>query len=266
MKRNAYAKINLDLHITGRRADGYHTLETTMQSVSLCDTVSYRKTGKPFAFSCSDASLENEKNLCVRAAKRFFEEAGIAPCGTLHLKKRVPYGAGLGGGSADGAAVLVLLNEAFGNPLPEEKLLSLASALGADVAFCLHGGKALCKGIGDEMTVLTDETPLLLVIAKGKDGLSTPEMYRRYDEKIASGEPIAEPPENDFEPIAEEALPEIAFLRDALTAAGAEYARMTGSGSAVFGVFADPKKAEKSAKALKKAGFFAKYCQTIPRY
>lgn len=266
MKRNAYAKINLDLHITGKRPDGYHTLETTMQSVSLCDTVFYRKSSSPFAFSCSDRSLENDKNLCVRAAKAFFDAAGIMPCGKLRLKKRVPYGAGLGGGSSDGAAVLRLLNDAFEKPLPEERLLLLASSLGADVAFCLRGGKALCRGIGDEMTFLADDFPLLLVIAKGKDGLSTPEMYRRYDEKHASGQEDTERPENDFQPVAEEALPEIAALCDLMRAQGAKEARMTGSGSAVFGVYENAKRAKSTAKALKNRGFFAKVCATVPRY
>ena len=266
MKRNAYAKININLHITGKRADGYHTLETVMQSVSLHDTVSFRKTKTDFRFSCSDRALENDKNLCVRAASCFFEKAGITPCGKLRLKKRVPYGAGLGGGSADGAAVLRLLNEAFGMPLPEETLLSLASSLGADVAFCLHGGKALCKGIGDEMTPLADGMPLRLVIAKGKDGLSTPEMYRRYDERLISGKENPEKPENDFEPIAAEVLPDVAVLRETMFSHGAEYARMTGSGSAVFGVFQNAGKAKNLAKMLKKRGFFAEYCRTIPRY
>lgn len=260
MKRNAYAKINLDLHITGRRADGYHTLETTMQSVSLFDTLSYVKTTRPLCFTCSDISLANEKNLCVKAAEKFFASVGLSPVGRLHLTKRVPYGAGLGGGSSDAAAVLRLLNEAFENPLDDKALLSLASLLGADVAFCLHGGKAGCRGIGDEMTTLPDDQKLL-VIAKGKDGLSTPEMYRLFDENGVQGNS-----ENDFEPIAAAKLPEIGYLVERIKAGGASDARMTGSGSAVFGVFSSLKKARETAKELRTRGFFAKVCRTIPRY
>ena len=265
MKRNAYAKINTYLHITGRRPDGYHTLDTVMQSVSLHDTVSYRRTRTPLCFGCSDKALENEKNLCYKAANAFFEAVGLPASGRLFLTKRVPYGAGMGGGSSDGAATLRLLNDAFGGPLSEEELHALASSLGADVAFCLHGGKAVCKGIGEILEPLPDGEPLLLVIAKGEGGLSTPEMYRLFDERLAAGKTDGRAV-NDFQPIAEERLPEISLLREELLAAGAESSLMTGSGSAVFGVFSDDKKARLCAAKLRKKGFFAKVCTTIPRY
>ncbi len=260
LRASAYAKINLSLAVTGVRGDGMHTLRTVMQTISLCDTVVSERTDG-LSFSCSEPSLAGESNLCVRAARAFFGAAGLAPGVALRLEKRVPSGAGLGGGSADAAAVLRLLNRLYDDPLPGEALYPLAAGLGADVPFCLRGGKCLCTGIGEELTPLPDGDVLHLVVAKGSGGLSTAEMYRRLDETPAAADVL-----NQFEPVAEALLPEIRTVREMLVAVGGEGVRMTGSGSALFAFFPTEDMAETAAETLRAGGVqFAEACRTVSR-
>lgn len=250
LRASAYAKINLSLSVTGVRPDGMHTLRTVMQTVSLCDTVEVQKADE-LTFTCSEPTLAGEDNLCVKAAKAFFAAletrlaAGLMEGAAIHLEKHIPTGAGLGGGSSDAAAVLRLLNRLYGFPLREEVLFSLAVKLGADVPFCLYGGRCLCTGIGEELSPLPDEKERVLVIAKGEGSLSTAEMYRRLD--AHSGIPGAE---NDFEPVAIELLPEIGVLKRALTRLGGKEARMTGSGSALFAFFPSMEEAVTAVLAM----------------
>lgn len=273
LRASAYAKINLSLAVTGVREDGMHTLHTVMQTVSLCDTVEVRR-ADALTFTCSEPSLAGEDNLCVRAAKAFYAAlkmrlalktrpvAGLAEGVSIRLEKKIPTGAGLGGGSSDAAAVLRLLNRLYGDPLPEEALFSLAEKLGADVPFCLYGGKCLCTGIGEELSPLPDGERRALVIAKGQGSLSTAEMYRRLDASGSAGGASGEG--NDFEPVACELLPEIGEIRSALTALGGSEARMTGSGSALFAFFPSLREAEAAAEALRRAqGCFAAACCTL---
>ncbi len=263
MKTSAFAKINLSLAVTGVRSDGYHTLRTVMQSISLCDTVDVTP-ATTLHFSCSDPALDCESNLCVRAYRAFYAAVGTEEGASIHLEKRIPTGAGLGGGSADAAAVLRLLNVLCDTPLTERQLFAVAEGLGADVPFCLHGGKCLCTGIGEKLSPLPEEEPLFLVVAKGKTGLSTPEMYRRLDErrKRVAEELFL----NAFEPVAMEVLADIGMLKQRLLILGASEARMTGSGSAVFGIFHTSETAEQSAAILRQEGYFAASCRTISRY
>lgn len=261
LRASAYAKINLSLAVTGVREDGMHTLRTVMQTVSLCDTVEVRR-ADALSFTCSEPSLAGEDNLCVRAAKAFFAETGLTGGASIRLEKRIPTGAGLGGGSSDAAAVLRLLNRLYEYPLQEEALFSLAEKLGADVPFCLCGGKCLCTGIGEELSPLPDGERRMLVIAKGQGSLSTAEMYRRLDASGSAGRASGEG--NDFEPVACELLPEIGELKHALTALGGSEARMTGSGSALFAFFPSMGKAEAAAETLRQThGCFAVACRTV---
>lgn len=244
LRANAYAKINLSLAVTGVREDGMHTLRTVMQTISLCDTVEVQK-ADTLTFTCSEPSLAGEDNLCVKAAKAFFAAAGLTEGASIRLEKKIPTGAGLGGGSADAAAVLRLLNRLYDFPLREEAMFSLAVKLGADVPFCLYGGKCLCTGIGEVLSPLPDEEERVLVIAKGPESLSTAEMYRRLDAfGTVSGV------ENDFEPVAIELLPEIGNLKRVLTNHGGKDARMTGSGSALFAFFPSMEEAVTVALAM----------------
>lgn len=267
MTRNAYAKLNLRLNVTGRRADGYHTVDTVMRSVSLCDAVSWEPGGDALRFSCSDRELEKDDNLCVRAADAFFRACGLPASGLLTLTKRIPCGAGLGGGSADAACVLRLLNDACGEKLSDGELYSLAAGLGADVPFCLHGGLARCGGIGERVAELPDDGEGIFVVAQGKERLSTAEMYRLLDGSFASGaEQTGDGYYNAFQPVAEALLPGIGALRRRLLSFGAEHALLTGSGSAVFGVFPEEKRASVCAESLRSEGLFAEVCRAIPRY
>ena len=239
----AYAKINLSLAVTGVREDGMHTLRTVMQTISLCDTVEVQR-AETLTFTCSEPSLAGEDNLCVKAAKAFYGATGLAEGASIRLEKKIPTGAGLGGGSSDAATVLRLLNRLYGFPLSEDALFSLAAKLGADVPFCLYGGKCLCTGVGDVLSPLPDDEERALVIAKGPGSLSTAEMYRRLDAHgVPSGVPsgvssgVPSGAENEFEPVAIELLPEIGDLKRALTDLGGTGAQMTGSGSALFAFF-----------------------------
>lgn len=269
MKAAAYAKINWSLSVTGVRADGYHTLRTVMQSVSLCDWVTVVRAGAPdtVAFSCSLPSIAGETNLCVRAARAFFAACSSKSGAEIVLDKQIPTGAGLGGGSADAAVVLRLLNRLHGDVLSDAVLYRLGADLGADVPFCLHGGKCLCTGIGEQLTVLPEEPMRALVIAKGQSGLSTPDMYRRLDAYLrdASGDAqaYAQAYANWFEPVAEQAVPDIRKLKALLLAHGASGAQMTGSGSAVFGWFDDDRPAAAAAEAVRGHGYFAVPARTV---
>lgn len=267
LRIDAYAKINRYLAVTGVRDDGYHTLQTVMQSVSLCDTLTLRAADE-FGFSCSVPALNGTENLCVKAARAFAKQTRTElPPYALYLEKRIPVGAGLGGGSADAAAVLRLLNHLAPSPLSERELYGLACGLGADVPFCLHGGKCLCTGIGEVLTPLPCGETEYLVIARGQAGLSTPEMYRRLD-TYAPWKHRTETPGrgNDFERAAIQALPDIALLKRELLSGGASEASMSGSGSAVFGVFASEETAHRQAASLRQKGFFAVSCRTVFAY
>ncbi|MCH5183925.1 MAG: 4-(cytidine 5'-diphospho)-2-C-methyl-D-erythritol kinase [Oscillospiraceae bacterium] len=264
LRASAYAKINEFLTVTGRREDGMHTLDTVMQTVSLCDTVEVEK-ADTLTFTCSEPSLAGEDNLCVKAATAFFAvletrlAAGLTESASIRLEKKIPTGAGLGGGSADAAAVLRLLNRLYGDPLPEETLFSLGERLGADVPFCLYGGRCFCSGIGEVLDPVPDQKWRALVVAKGQRSLSTAEMYRRLD---ARGAGLGGP--NAFEPVAIELLPEIGELKRALKALGGRKARMTGSGSALFAFFPSMRKAEIAAEALRRErNCFAVACRTV---
>ena len=269
----AYAKVNRSLRLTGKRPDGYHTLRSVMQTVSLRDELLYEP-GGTFRFDCSDSRLDSPRNLCVKAAGAYFAASGVRPNGHLTLRKAIPFGAGLGGGSADAAAVLRLLQRVHDHPLSEPALLSLAAGLGADVPFCLHGGKALCEGIGEILTPLPDEPEEYLLILKPEGALSTADMYRMWDEAHPDGPETETEEGNDFEPLAFRLLPAVRELRDRLLVAGAREALMTGSGSAVFGRFDSPAACEEAETRVNEndgttpgnAAAFSAACRTVARY
>ena len=279
IEREAHAKINLTLAVTGKREDGYHTLSTVMQEISLCDTLVLEKAdGVSLAVTGSDLAA-GEDNLCVKAAKLFFRETGIRGGVAMKLDKRIPTGAGLGGGSSDAAAVLSGLSQLYE---AEADLYAMAVGLGADVPFFLAGGTCLCTGIGEILTPLyfPGKAGLWCVIAKGKAGLSTPSVYAAYDAlppkgRSASPQGIAEAmtwgaPEaifpflvNELEEAAFRLLPEIREWRSYLKVLGAEAALMTGSGSAVFGLFREREAAAWAAANVKDRGAETFLCRLI---
>jgi 4-diphosphocytidyl-2-C-methyl-D-erythritol kinase len=278
MRLNANAKINLTLDITGVRPDGFHTLRSVMVPITLCDELVFEKSEK-FVFDCNIDSLKTEDNLCVRAANRFFETTGVKPEVSVYLEKRIPFPAGLGGGSADAAVVLKGLNEFFGFPLSETELFSLAEKLGSDVPLCLLGRPALCEGRGEELTPIKMPCELNVVVAIGKSRLSTPSVYRRYDEmklpirndseKFLSFLEKGEVDEmissmgNAFEPVADILAPETKQIRKLLKDFGAKASRLSGSGPSVFGIFETEDEAKKAIEKLETEGFSAYFCKTI---
>lgn len=243
----AHAKINLFLDITGKRADGYHLLETVMQSVDLSDIVTVELADE-ISVSCSDPTIpEDEDNICCKAAELFYALLGKRGGADIYIDKRIPQGAGLGGGSADAAAVLRGLNRLCGKPFDEDTLLKLAAKTGADVPFCLVGGTKLCRGIGD---VMADEKPYPardFLIVKPAFGCDTKAAYESYDVTMI---PRRERHEGEYYNVFREIYKnkEINEITGRLKELGATGAELTGSGSAVFGAFADEYDAADAAK------------------
>lgn len=274
------AKVNLALDIVGRREDGYHFLETVFQSVSIYDRLELTLTEESgIQLTCSEPEIPcGEKNLAWRAAAAFLKEAAVK-CGVrIHLEKHIPSQAGMGGGSSDAAAVLKGLNVLTGSPLSLETLCGLGVALGADVPFFLYGGTAYAEGIGEKLEVLPKLPKLPMVVAKGGDGISTPAAYRAIDALCDPKHPDTQglkaailrgaPAEelwvhcgNLFEDVTE--LPDVAEIRTAMREMGAVFACMSGSGSAVFGIFADEMSAKQCQEALARKYPFAEMCYTI---
>jgi 4-diphosphocytidyl-2-C-methyl-D-erythritol kinase len=250
----AYAKINWSLRITGRRPDGFHDLETLFQTISLHDTLTIRESDR-LSLTCDDPSIPvDETNLVLRAAR-----ALGAPPVAIELRKVIPAGGGLGGGSSDAAAVLVALSKHFGIDKP---LADLALALGSDVPFFLNGGTAYATGRGEVLTPMpsVDRVPLLLLIPEER--VSTASAFaalRRFSPPIGIGRYRsimndgllihADELINDFEEPIFALLPRLRELKARLLEAGALWAAMSGSGSTIVGAFGRP--AERDAAIVR---------------
>ncbi len=269
MKLKANAKINLLLDITGIKKNGYHSLFTIMQSVSLGDIITVDKTdGEEITVSCDVAGVPTDSsNIVYKCADKFFQYAGITENKGIHIhiEKRTPFGAGMGGGSADGAAVLVALNKLFETNYPDKVLCRIGVKVGADIPFCIVGGTALCLDTGAIVAPLTDVEDYHIVIVKPEDSVSTKEAYSAVDalenmkhpkneqmlEMLADGE--VEDALKLCSNVFEQAL-EVAGRVDIKAVCnknGAIASCMTGSGSAVYGIFNDKGHAEKSIEELK---------------
>ncbi len=272
----APAKINLSLDITGKRPDGYHTLRSVFQTVGIFDTLTIQKTApeQPLSLTCDDPAVPcDERNLVWKAAAALL---GDAPCGiALHLEKRIPSQAGMGGGSSDCAAALRGIRELLGLQISDDTLLHTAARLGADVPFFLYGGTVLCQGIGEILTPLRQMPERVLVIAKGSEGVSTPEGYRRLDALDSLPEPATDRVlqalyadaetlfsacGNAFDAVTD--LAEVEMIRRIMREHGV-HPVLSGSGAAVFGGCRDSEQAELLAAALRTAGLgFVRVCCT----
>ena len=262
----AYAKVNLTLAVGEKRPDGYHEVVSVMQRVSLHDTLTAERTASGISLTCSDPALPaGEENLAHRAAALFFRETGITGGVALALEKSIPSQAGLGGGSSDAASVLLALRRLYAPALSDTALEAMAAALGSDVPFFIRGGTALATGRGERLAPLPRLREGWFVIVKPPEGFSTPAMYRRLDELPP------EPPRPDGMPAAletgdvravaamlcnsfERAVPPDSAVRDiedALRAHGALAALLSGSGSAVFGLFDREDAARAAAEVLR---------------
>ena len=267
LTESACAKINLTLDITGRRKDGYHTLRSVLQSVSLCDRVFlFPAENGTVTVECSAADVPcGAENTVLQAAEAFFRRSGTRGGARFKIEKRIPRRAGLGGGSADAAAALRLLNRFFGTRLSAHALREIGLEAGADVPFCVEGGAALAEGVGELLRPLPGLAPCTFVICKPAPGVSTGEAYAAFDrsgrfgdvftgamlQALRSGELSAVAPRlgNVFESVC--AVPEVRGIRDRLLACGALGACMTGSGSAVFGLFDSESRASRCAGAMR---------------
>ena len=259
MKLRANCKINLGLDILRRRVDGYHDLETVMVPVyGLYDELTAERiVGEGVLFESVGLAIDcpPEKNLCLRAFELMKGRYGVEGV-HLRLDKRVPFGAGLGGGSSDATMTLVALNDLFALHLPESELIALAAELGSDTAFFVRNTPQLCSGRGEQMTpIALDLKGLWLVLVKPDEGVSTREAYSGVTPSVPEiplrerlQRPIAEWQsciKNNFEPHIFAAHPRLAAIKEALLQAGARYAAMSGSGSTIFGLFDDEKKARR---------------------
>lgn len=279
----AHAKINLFLEVTGKRENGYHDLLTVMQSISLFDRLMVERTAAPGVVLDTGGVLPaDDSNLICRAAKAYFAATG-APFGvSVSLQKNIPMQAGMGGGSADAAAMLKALNTLDGGRLTEDELCRIATGIGADVPFCLVGGTRLCRGIGEVMTPVPNLLSGTLVVAIGGEGVSTPAAFGELDrmygdfreraaltdpapllEAMGQGNAAAAAPHffNLFEQAICPQRPFVGQIKQALLEHGAVAAMMSGSGPSVWGLFADPSAAERAKESLLRTGARAYVCE-----
>lgn len=271
----APAKINLTLEVTGKRSDGYHTISSLMQSISLYDIVSIELNSEnEISVKCNASDIPSGKeNIAYRAAEAFLGYSGIKGYGAdISIDKKIPSQAGLGGGSADAAAVLCGLNALFETGYSAEELCKIGVTVGADVPFCIAGGTKLCEGIGEIISEVPNFQDCHIVIGKGPDGISTKEAYEKidslgfsdgismqsYDGTISSVTNIGR---NIFEEVSDsESVSEIKRI---CLSSGSEYSAMSGSGSAVFGIFSDIDKAQKAGDMIAERRYFSAICQPI---
>ena len=292
----AYAKINWTLDILGTRPDGYHQMDMLMQSVDLCDTLWIEAADEITLTSAaeettrggedalsSQAVAYDQSNLVYRAALLLRRRCGISAGASIRLGKRIPSGAGMGGGSADAAAALIGLNRLWGLGLDRRQLCQIGLELGADVPFMLTGGLARVQGIGESITLLFPAPRVPLVLMQPCGGLSTGKIFAAYD-ALAAG-PLARPDNaaaqeallggdlaalgaamnNVLEAASVPARPALARSARALEQAGAIRAMMTGSGSVVYGVFADDKAALAAQRSLRQNPGWGKVLLTHTR-
>lgn len=271
-----FAKINLALDVIGKRPDGYHNIELIFDSINLYDTIDLRLTESEISLSCTDKTLPtNNKNIAYRAAEEFFKYLNINIGAEINLNKNIPHGAGLAGGSADAAGVLLGLNELLvengyiKNSLPVSQLMDIGVSLGADVPFCIMGGTAFAEGIGEILTPIS-KPDLNYVIVKPEASISTAFVYnnlnlsnrpdnfsaRNAAKALNDGnlDSFISCTGNIMEPVTAKEVPIIYDIKKALSENGALLSMMSGSGTSVFGAFKDLKTAKAAAEKLNNFG------------
>lgn len=285
----SFAKINWNLRILGKRVDGYHEIQTVLQTVSLHDNLSFMLQENPeILLSCDDRQVPTDKsNLVLRAAVALRDRFGIKSGAKIALEKRIPVEGGLGGGSSNAAITLLALAHLWELPASVSELSEVAAGLGADVPFFFYGGCALATGVGTTLSSLPDPPTVLLLVVAPNAKVSTSEAYARlgltalttpasdfilavsrgtgdskdFDQWSVPGELV-----NDFERVIFDIEPEIARAKKALIQAGARAALLAGSGSSVFGIF-DSREAQQHAlqEIRVESGWRVFSCDTISR-
>ncbi len=267
VKLKAYAKVNLLLDLTSVLENGYHSIYTVMQSVGIFDTITVEdtKTGK-IIIECSDASVPaDENNTCYKAAKEFFEYTSAKNDGIrISIDKVIPSNAGMAGGSADAAAVIVALNKLFNTSLTRQEMCRIGFKVGADVPFCLIGGTRLCMNIGEVTARLPDLDRCGIVVVKPSQNVGTKEAYSDYDStewirhpdndgflySVTNGDfdTMCNKAANVFEQVVE--VKDRVRIKSVMRSFGAGLAMMTGSGAAIFGLFKNTDDARACYKEL----------------
>ena len=284
IREKAYAKLNISLDVTERRADGFHDMCMVMQTVSICDELELRPTDTGRIQVKSNFSFipGDERNLAAKAALGFFEAVGKQGQGLLiTLQKSIPVGAGMAGGSADAAAVLRALNRLYGAPLTADGLETLAARVGSDVPFCVRGGTALATGRGEKLEALPSLPACKFVVCKPDFSISTPELFRKLDQTglrchpdtagilaaLRDGElePVARRMYNVFEEVDDRRLRTVREIKSVLLDCGALGAIMTGTGSAVFGVFRPDADCSAAVAALRAEHGFCREARGVDR-
>ena len=270
LKVLAPAKINLSLDIVRKRPDGYHDVAMVMQAVSLYDTITVSdevsENAPEFTVTCNVAGIPtDEKNIVCKAAKAFYKYCDIKDMKiSIDIEKKIPHEAGLAGGSTDGAAVILALNRICDTKLTMEQMCEIGAKVGADVPFCLMGGTVHAKDIGTTMSKLPPLTKCYILICKPDVSVSTAEAYAKSDSKPSKGflvtdevvkmvckrnlRGVCQCLYNEFEAVMQ--IDEITNIKKIMIKNKALGACMSGSGSAVFGIFLDEKKAERCMEAM----------------
>ena len=277
---HAYAKVNLSLAIVGQRPDGYHLLDMTMQSLSLFDVLRFTTVSNGIRIHCNWSLPLREKNIAYRAAQKMMEAAGVKHGVAIELEKHIPTQAGLGGGSADAAAVLLGLNALWELGFSQEELSEMGLALGADVPFCLQGGTARAQGVGEVLVPAHVPKPMWFLLTQPQEGLSTARMFAAYHDcqkgpvpdteavlaALAAGDlgGVAAASQNVFEPAARGLCPALDTHFELLASTHPVFVRMTGSGSVVYGVYEEQSQALAAKEMLQDKVFWVEVAASAP--
>ncbi len=269
---NSHAKINLSLDVCSKRSDGYHEVSMIMLQCGLCDSITVEKTDGEICLKSNLSFLPcDERNIAHKAAVAFFDYTGIKGGANIDMAKRIPVGAGLAGGSGNGAAVLDGLNRLYETGLTTEELCEIGVKLGADVPYCICGGTMLAEGIGEKLTPLSALPKMPVVIIKPPFGVSTPVVYSKIDEAPIKKRPdtpalidaincgdikaLCDGMVNVMEEVTIEMHPVIGTIKSELMKSGALGAIMSGSGPSVFGIFENYNDAKRAASKFRKKYF-----------
>lgn len=244
----AYAKLNLSLRVRARGEDGFHEIDSIVQTIDLADRFEFHLAGDNLRV---ESPFPPEEDLVYRAASALLAEKKAKTGIRIVLEKGIPTGAGLGGGSSDAACVLAVLNRLVPPPLPPEAIHHLASTLGADVPLFLRGGRLRMEGKGERITPLPPGPERAFLLILPPVHCNTAAVYRKHDELRSAGNALAlQLGENDLEEAALALYPELALHRKAITTVGGEYWGMSGSGSTFYAAFSEPKQAQTAKHEL----------------
>ena len=269
MKIKAYDNVNISLDVVGKREDGYHLLSMIMQNIDLYDEIEVEKQECGIILECNKSYVPvDNRNLAYKAAEIFKERYDIVDGVKINIEKNIPVSAGLAGGSTDAAAVLKVMNKLFNVNATEEELMELGLKLGADIPYCIHGGTALCEGIGEIITPIKPFRDKIVVLVKPAFGVSTKEVYKNFNlEKVKQHPKTAEiinAIENDdlnfvasnmknlLENVTLRKHKILIKIKEEMNACGAINSMMSGSGPTVFAFFDDMLKAQRCFEKMKK--------------